>query len=70
MRPDDILREVLNDPELMATLQIRKEDIANANMETTSPSQTIEIIKAVIRGGYNGTSSQQMFNEIKRIKGI
>lgn len=70
MRPDDILKEVLSDPEMIDVLQVSEDDIASARMDVTSPNSTIEIIKTVIRGGYNGTSPQQMFNEIKRIKGV
>ncbi len=70
MRPDDILKEVLSDPELIRTLKIDTEHIVSASMNTKSPCETIEIIKTVIRGGYNGLSPQQMFNEIKQIKGV
>lgn len=70
MKPDDILKEVLSDPELVALLKISDTDIEQAGMDKPSDNPLVEIIKAVIRGGYNGSSTQQMFNEIKRIKGL
>lgn len=70
MKPNDILREVLSDPELGALLQIGPSDIQNANMDICSPNDNIEVIKAIIKGYYHGTGTQQLFNEIKRIKGI
>ena len=70
MKPDDILKEVLSDPNLITVLKISEVDVEAARMDITSPDMTIEMIKAVIRGEYNGTSTQQIFNEIKKIKGI
>lgn len=70
MRPDDILKEILNDPEIESMLQISKADIEAAGMNVPSPDSNIEVIKSVIRGGYNGLSPQQTFNEIKAIKKI
>lgn len=70
MRPDDILKEVLNDPELESLLSVSKNDIQTAKMEEVSPDANIEVIKTIIKGGYNGVSPQQTFNEIKRIKKI
>lgn len=70
MRPDDILKEVLNDPNVESFLSVSPEDIQSAKMDTTSPDVNIEVIKSVIKGGYNGISPQQTFNEIKRIKKI
>lgn len=70
MKPDDILKEVLSDPNLITVLKISEVDVEAARMDITSPDTTIEMIKAVIRGEYNGTSTQQIFNEIKKIKGI
>ena len=70
MRPDDILKEVLNDPNLGSFLNVKHEDIQSARMDSLSPDPNIEVIKSVIKGGYNGVSPQQTFNEIKRIKKI
>lgn len=70
MRPDDILKEVLSDPNLGSFLSVSPENIRSARMDTLSPDSSIEVIKAVIKGGYNGVSPQQTFNEIKRIKKI
>ncbi len=70
MRPDDILKEILSDPELESLLPISKGDIESARMDVPSPDSNIEVIKSVIRGGYNGLSPQQTFNEIKAIKKI
>jgi len=70
MRPDDILKEVLNDPDLISILKISQNEVKSARMDLKSPDPTIEVIKSVIRGGYNGTSPQQIFNEIKKIKGV
>ena len=67
MKPDEILKEVLNDSDLIDVLKINKSDIESASMNSTSSNPYIEVIKAVIRGGYNGTSAQMIFNEIKRI---
>jgi hypothetical protein len=70
MRPDDILKEILSDPELESLLPISKGDIESARMDVPSPDSNIEVIKSVIRGVYNGLSPQQTFNEIKAIKKI
>lgn len=70
MKPDDILKEILRDPEIESLLPISRDDIESARMDVPSPDSNIEVIKSVIRGGYNGISSQQTFNEIKAIKKI
>lgn len=70
MRPDDILKEVLSDPEVVSLLSIPAEDIIAAKMDAPSSNPDIEVIKSIIRGGYNGVSPQQTFNEIKAIKKI
>ena len=70
MRPDDILKEVLSDPNVGTFLSVNQENIRVAKMDIPSPDVNIEVIKAVIKGGYNGISPQQTFNEIKRIKKI
>ena len=70
MRPDDILKEVLSDPNIGSFLTVSQENIHNARMDTVSPDTNIEVIKAVIKGGFNGVSPQQTFNELKRIKKI
>ncbi len=70
MRPDDILKEVLKDPNVGPFLSIDKDIIQSAGMDILSPDVNIEVIKAVIKGGYNGVSPQQTFNEIRRIKKI
>ncbi len=70
MRPDDILKEILSDPELESLLQIDRDSIQTARMDVPSADPNIEVIKSVIRGGYNGLSPQQTFNEIKAIKKI
>ena len=70
MRPDDILKEVLSDPNIGTLLSTSQETINSAKMDMQSPDANIEVIKAIIKGGYNGVSTQQTFNEIKRIKKI
>ena len=70
MRPDDILKEILCDPELESLLQIDKSSIQSASMDSPSSNTNIEVIKSIIRGGFNGVSPQQTFNEIKAIKQI
>ena len=70
MRPDDILKEVLSDPNIGALLSMDQDSIRNASMDILSPNVNIEVIKAIIKGGYDGTSPQQTFNEIKRINKI
>lgn len=70
MRPDDILKEVLSDPNVGTFFSVDQENIRAAKMDIPSPDVNIEVIKAVIKGGYNGLSPQQTFNEIKRIKKI
>ena len=70
MRPDDILKEVLSDPNVGTFLSVNQENIRAAKMDIPSPDVIIEVIKTVIKGGYNGISPQQTFNEIKRIKKI
>ena len=70
MRPDDILKEVLSDPNVGTFFSVDQENIRAAKMDIPSPDVNIEVIKAVIKCGYNGISPQQTFNEIKRIKKI
>ena len=70
MKQEDILKEVLNDQELTKVLGITAADIASAKIDENSSDSTIEVIKAIIKGGRNNTSPQQIFNEIKRLKEI
>ena len=68
MKPDDILQEVLSDPSIKQKLHINEEDILSAKMNVKSKDSNIEVIKSIILGGFDGQSSQNTFNEIKRIK--
>ena len=70
MKPDDVLKEVLSDPAVVSLLSIPTEEIAVAQMNVPSNNADIEVIKSIIRGGFNSVSPQQTFNEIKAIKQI
>jgi hypothetical protein len=41
-----------------------------ASMGKSSSNEDIEVIKAVINGSFYGKTHSQIFNEVKKIKGI
>ncbi len=70
MRADDVLKEVLQDPNAATLLGITPEMTEKASMGKPSSNEDIEVIKAVINGSFYGKNSSQIFNEVKKIKGI
>lgn len=70
MKPEDVLREVLQDPNAETLLGITPDMVSSASMDKKSTNEDIEVIKAVINGGFYGKSHSQIFNEVKRIKGV
>jgi hypothetical protein len=70
MRADDVLKEVLQDPNATALLGITPDMAVKASMGKSSSNEDIEVIKAVINGSFYGKTHSQIFNEVKKIKGI
>lgn len=70
MEADDVLKEVLQDPNAVTLLGITPDMAAKASMGKSSSNEDIEVIKAVINGSFYRKTPSQIFNEVKKIKGI
>ncbi|WP_139853879.1 hypothetical protein [Aequorivita sinensis] len=67
---DQLLREVLNDPQIMKKYNIREKDL-NA-LKTTAPysDKVIEVLATIINENDNGRTARQIYPILKNIHKI
>lgn len=67
---DEMLREILNDPELLAKYNLREKDIQELNISGPYQNKAVEVLATVIKENDNGRTSRQIYPVIKNIHKI
>lgn len=67
---DEILREVLSDPELMQKYNLRKEDIEKIRCAPPYSKKIIEVMATLINETDNNRTQRQIYPIIKNIHKI
>lgn len=67
---DEMLREILNDPELLAKYNLREKDIQELNISGPYHNKAVEVLATVIKENDNGRTSRQIYPVIKNIHKI
>jgi hypothetical protein len=69
-RRDDILREVLSDPELMEKYGISEKDLSQIKCNAPFHKKIIEVLATIINENDNSRSARQIYGTIKNIHKI
>jgi hypothetical protein len=69
-RTDDMLREILSDPELMEKYNIRQNELENLRCGPPFSKKVIEVMATMINEMHNNRTSRQIYPQIKNIHKI
>lgn len=69
-RRDDILREILSDPELMDKYEISVDELAKLKCTPPYSKKIVEILATIINENDNNRSARQIYGTIKNIHKI
>jgi hypothetical protein len=70
MSPNEILKEILEDPIFQDKYSIDKEKLQNFELHKQSGFEIIEIIKTIILANSNNTSEINTYRQIKTLLNI
>jgi len=70
MSPNEILKEILEDPIFQDKYSIDKEKLQNVELHKQSGFEIIEIIKTIILANSNNTSEINTYRQIKTLLNI
>lgn len=67
---DEILREVLSDPEILEKYNLKEKDLKELNSSAPYHHKLIEVLATIINENDNGRSARQIYPTIKNIHKI
>lgn len=67
---EDLLKEILKDPEIMGKYDLREKDIHELKTSAPYKNKLIEVLATIINENDNGRSSRQIYSTIKNIHKI
>lgn len=67
---DELLREILNDPEILEKYGLRESDLNKLNASAPYSNKAIEVLSTVINENDNGRTARQIYPVIKNIHKI
>lgn len=67
---DELLRQILNDPEIMEKYDLHEKDIRELKTGAPYKNKLIEVLATIINENDNGRSSRQIYSTIKNIHKI
>lgn len=67
MRRNDILREILSEPELMEKYKISSTELKKISTSPPYRNKIIEVLATIINDDDNNLSSNQIYKKIKNI---
>jgi hypothetical protein len=69
-RTDDMLREILSDPELMEKYNIRPNELENLRCGPPYSKKVIEVMATMINEMHNSRTARQIYPQIKNLHRI
>jgi hypothetical protein len=70
MTQNELLKEVLKDPQLRSKYGIPKEELENASFDSVSEFKIIEVIKAIIRIKGQSIPDNNVYRSVKTLFSI
>ena len=67
---DDMLREILSDPELMEKYGIKKDELASIKCHAPYHKKVVEVLATIINENDNNRTARQIYGTIKNIHKI
>ena len=67
---DDMLREVLSDPELIDKYDLKKDDLKNLKCSPPYYKKVIEVLSTIINENDNNRTARQIYGTLKNIHKI
>lgn len=72
MERDQILREILSDPELMERYNIKKDELQTLTTSPTTPynKKIVEVLSVIINENDNHLNSSMIYRKLKNVHNI
>jgi tRNA1(Val) A37 N6-methylase TrmN6 len=67
---DEMLRQILSDPELMAKYNIKESDLKNIRCNPPYHKKIVEVMATIINDNDNNRSARQIYGTLKNIHKI
>jgi len=70
MERNDILKEILSDPEIMGKYNIKKKDLDELTTNAPYSKKIVEVLSVIINENDNHLTSSMIYKKIKKVHNI